>query len=180
MGVQHDPQAALPLCHVPCSAAAAWSRYEGGRGPWGLTGSKGPGAGCGPTPVRCRPPWPAYQLSEVLWAQTDIHLQLSPADRPPLRAEAAVPLSGPAPALSLQRPRFSPALEKGYGLLLWGGTEVTLGLVCGIMSHKLPLWLFLSFLRTGEHGTSSWALWAMSVGERLVPLSLMPFCARHL
>lgn len=39
---------------------------------------------------------------------------------------------------------------------------------------------FLSFLRTGEHGTSSWALWTMSVGERLVPLSLTPFYARHL
>lgn len=119
-------------------------------GLWGPAGSEGLCAGCDPAPVRRRLPWPAYQLTKVHWAQADIHLLLSPADRPPLRAEVAVPQLQPCPG---ERLWPSPVRD----------SEMALGLVCGVMSHLLPFWLFLSFPRAGEHRTSSWALWTMGV-----------------
>lgn len=70
------------------------------------------------------------------------------------------PSGSPVPAEGLPQP----------GLLLWGESEVSLGRVCGTMSHLLPPWLFLSFPRTGEHRTLSGALWTEGEGESLVLL----------
>lgn len=118
-------------CVVPCGS-------EGVRRVWhGME----PSSWCGY--LLC----PGYQLSDVLWAHTDIHLlwlgwqatsETEVVPQQPL--ESGQPCSG-------QRPW--PA--RGHRTWRWA------------LPGRCPRWLLLSFLSTGQHSTSAWALWTMAV-----------------